>query len=228
MPVSLPDAGVAALQQVDPAAAIEHQRLGQAAEGFEAVLLQKMVAAMRATVPKSEDGGPGQSGQQMYDHLIDTALAEHLAGAGGVGIADMLGRSLGGDPVAEVAATRPGRLRGSSLFELPRAAREIDPDGFAALQTPPLGVAARTCAPADMREDARLGVSPQSAEVVPTIGSGSPIGGRITADDAPGSAPLADRLPPDSDPWIHSPDAELRLRAIFRGDEIDQKDLAEP
>lgn len=119
--------------------------LHEASQQFEAVLLHKVVQAMRATVPSSE----GVTGQQMYDHLIDQALATHLSEGGGVGVARMLDQALAG--------------------------RE---------------------APAPVRR-----------QVATRVGS-----------SGAGDLPLAEQLPPQYDPWMHSPDAAAQIYRSFAGD----------
>jgi Rod binding domain-containing protein len=123
----------------------QRQDLQAASQQFEAVLLHKVVQAMRATVPSAE----GVTGQQMYDHLIDQALATHLSEGGGVGVARMLDQALAG--------------------------RE---------------------APAPVRRE------------VPAL---------ISSTDA-GDLPLAEQLPPQYDPWMHSPDAAAQIYRSFAGD----------
>lgn len=63
--------------------------LDKVAQEFEALMLSKMVESMRKTVPKS-GLFPKSSGQNLYDHMMDQALAEHLSKSGGLGIAKML------------------------------------------------------------------------------------------------------------------------------------------
>jgi len=69
-----------------------HQKseLEKASQEFEALLLRQMVEAMRKTV-----GAEESSGNQLTDHLIDTALADHLASSGGIGLSETLA-GLGG------------------------------------------------------------------------------------------------------------------------------------
>lgn len=62
-----------------------------AAVEFEAVMLRQMVEALRKA---TKMGGEEESGQQMTDHLIEDALANHLAKAGGIGLADTIASSV--------------------------------------------------------------------------------------------------------------------------------------
>lgn len=62
-----------------------------AAVEFEAVMLRQMVEALRKA---TRMGGEEESGHQMTDHLIEDALANHLAKAGGIGLADTIASSV--------------------------------------------------------------------------------------------------------------------------------------
>lgn len=62
-----------------------------AAVEFEAVMLRQMVEALRKA---TRMGDEEESGQQMTEHLIEDALANHLAKAGGIGLADTIASSV--------------------------------------------------------------------------------------------------------------------------------------
>jgi len=75
----------------------------KAARQFESVLLQQMIQVLRKT---SHVGGPEQTGaSQQYFAMFDQAIAEHLAEGGGIGLARVIGPSLGADP-AQLGGTR--------------------------------------------------------------------------------------------------------------------------
>lgn len=63
----------------------------QAAQEFEAVMLRQMVEALRKA---AKAGAEEESGGQLTDHLIEDALATHMAKAGGIGLADTLVRAV--------------------------------------------------------------------------------------------------------------------------------------
>ncbi|HRE88672.1 MAG TPA: hypothetical protein PK095_05975 [Myxococcota bacterium] len=63
----------------------------KAAVEFEAVMLRQMVEALKKA---TKVGGEEESGQQMTDHLIEDALANHLAKAGGIGLAETIASSV--------------------------------------------------------------------------------------------------------------------------------------
>ena len=67
--------------------------LREAAEQFEGLFIQQMLAAMRKTVP--EDGLFGSSEEGTFRALADQQLAQDLAKSGDFGIANALVRQLG-------------------------------------------------------------------------------------------------------------------------------------
>ena len=71
----------------------EQKRLRDACEGFEAMFLSMMYKEMRKTVPKNELFGDDNA-EEIWHSMLDTALMENAAKAGGVGLADMMYRHL--------------------------------------------------------------------------------------------------------------------------------------
>lgn len=64
------------------------QRIREAAEGFEEVLLQKLLDEMQKTIP---DGGLfNDSTTKQVQSLFNMMLAKHVASSGGIGLADQL------------------------------------------------------------------------------------------------------------------------------------------
>ena len=53
---------------------------------FEALLIRKVVEAMRKTIPESE---MGQSGRQMHDYLVEESLTKALSSGRGLGLSRM-------------------------------------------------------------------------------------------------------------------------------------------
>lgn len=70
-------------------AASERQALAEAAASFEALLLYQMLQAMRKTVPKGGLIDTGFAGET-YLGMLDDALAQEMAKAGGIGLAKIL------------------------------------------------------------------------------------------------------------------------------------------
>jgi len=62
------------------------QDLGKTAQEFEALLLRNVVESMQKTAKLDGES----SGNQLTDHLIEDALANHLAKSGGIGLARYL------------------------------------------------------------------------------------------------------------------------------------------
>ena len=89
----------------------KEKKLRDACEGFESIFIQKMWEQMRATIPEGNflKGREEKFWQSMYDQ----ELAKTMAGAGGIGLADMmyeqLSRSLSSASkhTADAAGARP-------------------------------------------------------------------------------------------------------------------------
>jgi len=79
----------------------------KAAEQFEAMLLRELVSVLRRSAPKGGLlGGGGSGGSSQYLAMFDDAFADHLAAAGGIGIAELVARDMGLPP--KHAGTDPG------------------------------------------------------------------------------------------------------------------------
>lgn len=81
----------------------KEKKLREACEGFESIFIQKMWQQMRATLPKTNmlQGKEEQYWQSMYDQ----ELAKSMAGAGGIGLADMMYEQLSRDLVSASRTT---------------------------------------------------------------------------------------------------------------------------
>lgn len=139
----------------------QSQRSEAVGQGFESLLLRELVSAMRSTVPESSLF-PAHTGQDIYDHMMEQALSDHLAAGGGLGLAGLLNRELG-----------------------------VDAQPTAPSMAPPLGPAA----------DA----DPLDPTHRPEI-------------------PLAERLPPQTDPWLTRSDAAHHLMALVEEGITDDPD----
>jgi len=69
--------------------------LKKACQGFEAIILQQMLTAMRKSVPKDGLLTSGYS-QEMYQSMYDEGLAKEMASGRGIGLADALYQQLAG------------------------------------------------------------------------------------------------------------------------------------
>jgi peptidoglycan hydrolase FlgJ len=71
----------------------KERRLREACAGFEAIMLQQILALARRSVPEGGllDGGYGE---EMFRSMHDDQLARKMAGSGGLGFGEMLYRQL--------------------------------------------------------------------------------------------------------------------------------------
>ncbi len=74
----------------------------EAGQQLEAFFMRRMLAEMRATVGEGMFSG-GYSGE-MFQDMLDEAMADEMSAAGGLGIAEMIQRELGEDPSLAVSA----------------------------------------------------------------------------------------------------------------------------
>lgn len=90
--LQMPKAPVGPQGDLDPKKQAE---LKKAARQFEGLLIRELVKTMRKSTPMLE----GDQGKQ-YSEMFDSALSDHLADSGGVGLAQVLERSFGVKPEA--------------------------------------------------------------------------------------------------------------------------------
>lgn len=84
--------------------------LKKGAAQFEGLLIRELVKAMRKSTPLF---GEGQG--KVYSDMFDSALSDHLAGAGGFGLAPVLERSLSAASANAPGATGGGARTGHGL-----------------------------------------------------------------------------------------------------------------
>ncbi len=65
----------------------EKQRLRKACQEFESIMNQYMLKSMRQTVVRAEE--PGQ-GREIYEEMMDEALASEMSKCGGKGLSELL------------------------------------------------------------------------------------------------------------------------------------------
>jgi len=65
------------------------QRLKRACQEFEAIFLQQLLSAMRKGIPKS-NLLPHTLARDVYESMLDMAIARAIAKGGGVGLGKML------------------------------------------------------------------------------------------------------------------------------------------
>lgn len=141
----LPARHAAAVGQTRPQS--EAKDLRAAAEQFEALFIQMILRQMRTDSP--EDGVFGGSRMDLAFEMFDSQVAGRLAGAGGLGLADMLVRQLspeqGVQPERETQSSSaspgagsdkavPGVSRGATSLVDARA--PVEPDRFVEMLLP--------------------------------------------------------------------------------------------
>ncbi len=85
--------GLPAILSLAPDATLEQRKAAfdRAAESFESVFISQLVKGMRETFCDDIMGSPA-FGKDIYASWFDDALADALAGAGGIGLKDQLER----------------------------------------------------------------------------------------------------------------------------------------
>ena len=102
--------------------------LDEAAKQFEAIFLRMLLRQMRQTVPKTDLFGSNSNEQEIYEEMLDSALADGLAESRGLGIAQVLFDQFR-DHVAAGAETfspAPEQADTSHFLALRDASREIN------------------------------------------------------------------------------------------------------
>jgi flagellar protein FlgJ len=67
-------------------------KIVEASRQFEAYFIQQLLEEMRKTIPREHQAG---FGSDIYDSIIDQALAQKIAEQKGIGLADQITRALG-------------------------------------------------------------------------------------------------------------------------------------
>jgi len=96
MIVPVPSTGAQAASATDApaAAATQKSSIRQAAEGFEGIFMSMLVDEMMK-------GTEVAQANPIYSGLMTEKLGDQLAGSGGIGLADILERQLGGTPATQ-------------------------------------------------------------------------------------------------------------------------------
>ncbi len=84
------------------------KKLREAAEGFEAIFVQKIWQQMRATVPK--EGYLHGKDEEFWQGMFDQELSKKMTEAGGIGLSDMLYEQLKGKINDASRTTAPSRV----------------------------------------------------------------------------------------------------------------------
>jgi len=164
----------------DPA---QDRKLQQAARQFESLFLQRIVSAMRKETSTMSPSNSGPGGH-LYDHMINTALADHMTEGRGVGIADSLYRDWTGKS-----------LQDTGDYKLTQA---VDPPSVPAALLDFRSMNVRPSTPATPENDPKTVV--QGAETQELNKNNKKVNdgaATVTPGIDKGSRPLGEMLPPD-------------------------------
>jgi Rod binding domain-containing protein len=106
--MTLPVSGLHALQAAGaakPAEQADPQAL-KAAKDFEAIFLRTLLSSLEKTMAVSSTGKLNTS-QSTYGSMVVGALADQISGTGGVGLADIVAKSLSAHLSSPSAAPKP-------------------------------------------------------------------------------------------------------------------------
>ncbi|RLB11721.1 MAG: flagellar biosynthesis protein FlgJ [Deltaproteobacteria bacterium] len=95
------------IEKVKNKAEIEQAKLKEVCRQFEAIFIEYMLKTMRRSIPKSSLF-KRENAEQIYTSLFDEKVAEKVAEAKGVGLADMLYKELS-KLIPERTETEKGR-----------------------------------------------------------------------------------------------------------------------
>lgn len=95
--------GAAAAQQAEPTA---DPKALKAAKDFEAIFLRTLLSSLEKTTSMSGGGKP-TTGQSTYGSMVVGAMADQISGGGGIGLADIVAKSLATHLPASSAAPKP-------------------------------------------------------------------------------------------------------------------------
>lgn len=78
----------------------------KAAKDFEAIFLRTLLSSLEKTTSVS-GGGKLNTGQSTYGSMIVGAMADNISGSGGIGLADIVAKSLSAHLPAAAAEPKP-------------------------------------------------------------------------------------------------------------------------
>ena len=163
----------------------------------EALLIRKVVEAMRKTVP---EGGLGASGRQMHDYLVEEALTQALKDGGGMGMDRMFD--------TQARLQKPNGLAGV-VRSSERSWADVHPD-----LTPSQSPLMDQMPPS---KDAFLdGPNPEQELQRLLLGAGGVTPTATVGESIERNEELAARMPPSRDSWDHQgQSAEATLLSIL-------------
>ncbi len=94
------------------------QELGKAAEGFEAIFIQKMWEQMRASIP--ENAYLGSKEEKYWQSMYDQELGKSMAAGGGIGLADLIVQQMSKERVTSPSTSNlsMGKAAGRQRMEV--------------------------------------------------------------------------------------------------------------
>jgi Rod binding domain-containing protein len=106
--MTLPISGLQALHGANASKAteaVDPQAL-KAAKEFEAIFLRTLLSSLEKTTAVS-GGGKLNTSQSTYGSMVVGALADNISSTGGIGLAEIVARSLSGHGSAAAAEPKP-------------------------------------------------------------------------------------------------------------------------
>ena len=191
----------------------KERKLREACQGFESIFIQKMWQQMRATLPQ---GGLLHSrDEKMWQDMYDQELAKSMAGAGGIGLADMMYEQLSRNLVSasrgaagEAGRTSAFMAQAAPLIPSPEAERAV---AARAAETTPAAPA-----PAPVQQMAMYeGYAPVSGVVEGAADGAEAVSAAPQASVAPQPQPVAAAQ-------ASTPPAENRQIQVRRHERSDQ------
>jgi Rod binding domain-containing protein len=161
----------------------KEKKLRESCEGFESIFIQKMWEQMRATIPES--GFLKGREEKFWQSMYDQELAKTMAGAGGIGLADMMYEQLsqslrsvskntadarGGRPAGFAAELSPAPLLPTAQPQAKKA--DAGPEASARQQKSSAlsGLYAEARQPGVLPDDSPREAAPPQAAVQPASG----------------------------------------------------------
>ena len=94
-----------AAKQAEPAA---DPKALKAAKDFEAIFLRTLLSSLEKTTSMS-GGGKLTTGQSTYGSMVVGAMADQISGTGGIGLADIVAKSLAGAAPQVSSSPKPSK-----------------------------------------------------------------------------------------------------------------------
>jgi Rod binding domain-containing protein len=106
--MTLPISGLQALHDANASKATEQvdPKALKAAKEFEAIFLRTLLSSLEKTTAVSS-GGKLNTSQSTYGSMVVGALADNISATGGIGLADIVAKSLSVHAGAPAAAPKP-------------------------------------------------------------------------------------------------------------------------